>query len=189
MSALETLETLVPHNEFRKSVETASQQSISLCFQCGKCTNGCPITFAMDIMPHGLIHLLQLGQVEDVLRCETIWVCASCETCTTRCPNGIDIAHVMDTLRQLSRPQATTPARHRVPVFHSAFLESVKKHGRLYETEMALAYSIRVGGWLELLKLTGYGYIMALKGKIELLPHRIRGIKQVRELFRKVEAA
>lgn len=189
MTALETLRTIVPNPKFRKTIEETSEQKISNCFQCGKCTNGCPITFAMDVMPHKLIHLLQFGQVDNVLHSDTIWVCASCETCTTRCPNGIDIAHVMDTLRQLAKRQGIKASQYSIPIFHASFLSSIKRHGRVHETEMALTYSIEDAGWFGFLKLTGYGFAMFLKGKIKLIPSRVRDISYIKNLFRKAEAS
>jgi heterodisulfide reductase subunit C len=176
-----------PKPKLRKEVGEASGQNISACFQCGKCTNGCPIAFAMDIGPHRLIRLLQYGQVDEVLHSDTIWVCASCETCTTRCPNGIDIAHLMDTLRQLSQSQGIKASQYSVPIFHGAFLSSIKRHGRVHETEMALTYSIEDAGWLGFMKLTGLGFGMFLKGKIKLRPSRVRALKQIKSLFRKAE--
>ena len=187
MTVLEVPKTISPNPESRKMIEETSGQKISSCFQCGKCTNGCPVTFAMDIPPHKLIHLLQYGQDNDVLQSDTIWVCASCETCTTRCPNGIDIAHIMDTLRQLSKRQGIKPSQRSVPIFHSAFLNSVKRHGRVHETEMALTYSIKDAGLLGSLKLAGLGLSMFSKGKIKLMPNRVRAIKYVRNLFSKAE--
>jgi len=188
MTALETPMVISPNPKFRKTIEKMSGQSISSCFQCGKCTNGCPITFAMDIPPHKLIHLLQFGQIDDILHSDTIWVCASCETCTTRCPNGIDIAHVMDTLRQLSKRQGIKASQYSIPIFHSAFLNSIKRHGRVHETEMALTYSIEDAGWFGFLKLTGYGFAMFLRGKIKLMPSRVRALNRIKNLFRKAEA-
>ncbi|MFC2041624.1 4Fe-4S dicluster domain-containing protein [Chloroflexota bacterium] len=180
--------TIVPNPKLRKEVEEASGQKISACFQCEKCTNGCPIVFAIDIMPHKLVHLLQYGQVEDILHSDTIWICASCETCTTRCPNGIDIAHVMDSLRQLSRLRGIKPDQYSIPIFHSTFLNSIKRHGRIHETEMALTYSIKDAGWFGFLKLAGLGFAMFLKGKAKMRPSRVRAIKAVKDLFRKAEA-
>ena len=183
-----TAVTIVPDPELGKEIEKESGQSISACFQCGKCTNGCPVTFAMDIDPHKLIHLLQYGQLDKVLRSDTIWVCASCETCTTRCPNGIDIAHLMDTLRQLSQRRGINASQKSVPTFHKAFLSSIKRHGRVHETEMAMTYSIADAGWLGLFKLSGLGLNMVLKGKAKIMPSRVRALKYVKNLFRKAEA-
>ncbi|MFC1901619.1 4Fe-4S dicluster domain-containing protein [Chloroflexota bacterium] len=185
--AVEIPRTIAPDSASRKMIEEMSGQKVSDCFQCGKCTNGCPITFAMDIKPHQLVHLLQFGQVDEVLHSDTIWVCASCETCTTRCPNGIDIAHVMDTLRQISRQRGIKPAQHSIPIFHKAFLGSIKRHGRVHETEMALTYSIEDSGWSGLLKLAGLGFAMFIKGKAKLRPSRVRAIKYVKNLFQKAE--
>ena len=178
---------MVPDPKSRRVVEEASGQKISSCFQCEKCTNGCPVTFAMDIMPHRVIHLLQFGQLDKVLHSDTIWVCASCETCTTRCPNNIDIAHIMDSLRQLSQRRGIKASQSNVPIFHSAFLSSIKRHGRVNETEMIITYSLKDTGPLGLLKLTGLGLSMFTRGKIKLLPTRIRSLGTVKNLFKKAE--
>jgi len=103
--------SVVPKPSLRKRIEELSGQKISACFQCEKCTNGCPVTFAMDIVPHKVIRLLHLGLINEVLHSDTIWVCASCETCTTRCPNDIDIARIMDTLRQMSQREGVKPSQ------------------------------------------------------------------------------
>ena len=187
MMTLNIQRTITPDPGSREMIEGLSGQKISACFQCQKCTNGCPITFAMNIPPHKIIHLLQFGQVDEVLRSDTIWVCASCETCTTRCPNGIDIAHLMDSLRQLSRRQGIKASQYSVPIFHSVFLSSIKRHGRVHETEMALTYYIEDAGWLGFLKLTGLGFAMFLKGKAKFMPSRVRALGNIKALFKKAE--
>ncbi|MGC8811840.1 MAG: 4Fe-4S dicluster domain-containing protein, partial [bacterium] len=80
------------------------------CYQCQKCSAGCPLALEMDIKPHQIIHLLALGQKERALASRTIWICASCYTCSTRCPNDIDIAGVMDWLRQTAMKEGIKPA-------------------------------------------------------------------------------
>lgn len=178
------IETITPSPINFQAIEEASGQKVSACFQCGKCSSGCPLTFAMDILPHELIHFLHYGQLDRVLRSETIWVCASCETCTTRCPNGIDIAHVMDTLRQLAIKEKISTPQHAVPNFHSAFLNSIKRHGRVNETEMILTYSLKEKGIAGVLKLVGYGFSMFRKGKVNPIPHRIKGKGFIKHLFK-----
>jgi len=179
--------TIVPEPSRRKKIEELSGQKISACFQCEKCTNGCPLTFAMDIVPHKAMRLLYLGQVDEVLRSDTIWVCASCETCTTRCPNDIDIAHIMDSLRQTSLREGTKLSQKNVPVFHAAFLSSIRKHGRVYEPEMAVNYALRSGGVKGLMQQAGLGIAMFFRGKIKLLPARVQAKKQVKNIFRKTK--
>jgi len=180
-------EKIVPKPSLRKKIEDLSRQKISACFQCEKCTNGCPATFAMDVMPHRLMRFLQLGLLDEALRSETIWVCASCETCSTRCPNDIDIAHVMDTLRQFSRKEGVKTARQNAPIFHSAFLSSLRRHGRVHEPEMALLYTLKSDGLSGLRKQAGTGMAMFKRGKIKLLPPRVRARRQVKDIFNKVK--
>ena len=90
------------HSEFVKKVEEISGQSLLSCYQCGKCSAGCPMSFAMDLIPNQIIRLVQLGLEEDIAKSKTIWVCASCITCTMRCPRGVDLCRVMEALRVIT---------------------------------------------------------------------------------------
>lgn len=178
---------IAPDASLRRQVEGLSGQKVTACFQCQKCTNGCPLTFAMDIPPHQLIRYVHLGLEDKVLTSKTIWVCASCQTCNTRCPNNIDIAHIMDTLRQLSQRKGIAPAIKNVPTFHKAFLASVKRHGRIHELEMATDYTLKSGGLPALAKQAGMGLAMFKRGKIKVLPAKVRGKKQIKGIFRQTE--
>ena len=80
------------------------------CYQCQKCSAGCPVAFAMDYKPNQIMQMVSLGMKDRVLSSKTIWVCASCYTCSTRCPNDIDIAKVMDWLRQTALREGVAPA-------------------------------------------------------------------------------
>jgi len=84
--------------DFVSQVETISGQSLLACNQCGKCSAGCPVAFSLDILPNQVIRLAQLG-IQDVLESQTIWTCAACLTCVSRCPKGIDLPRVMEALR------------------------------------------------------------------------------------------
>ena len=88
--------------EFGLRVDRLSGQHLHACYQCGNCSSGCPLAAEMDILPSGMMRLVQLGLREEILSSRTIWVCASCLQCTVRCPKGIDIQQVMDTLRQIA---------------------------------------------------------------------------------------
>lgn len=187
MAVSEITGAVVPKSSFRREVEALSGEKVSACFQCEKCTNGCPLTFAMDIPPHKVIRSVHLGLEGEVLKSDTIWVCASCETCTTRCPNGIDIAHIMDTLRQNSLSKGIPASKKDVPIFHRAFLGSMKRHGRIHELSMATEYTLRSAGFGGLMKQSGMGLGMIKKGKLKLLPSRLRANRMVREIFKKAE--
>jgi heterodisulfide reductase subunit C2 len=84
--------------DFVTQVEMISGETLLACNQCGKCSAGCPVAFSMDILPSQVIRLAQMG-IEDVLDSQTIWTCAACLTCVTRCPKCIDLPRVMEALR------------------------------------------------------------------------------------------
>ena len=89
---------------FVQQVEEISGQDLLSCNQCGKCSAGCPVVAAMDLLPSQVIRMAQLG-MEDVLESNTIWICASCLTCVTRCPKGVDLPRLMEALRQTALRQ------------------------------------------------------------------------------------
>ncbi len=83
------------------AIKEISGEDVRACYQCGKCTAGCPLSSAMDLMPNQILRLLQLGEYDQVLQCRTIWHCASCLTCASRCPKAVDPARVMEALRTI----------------------------------------------------------------------------------------
>jgi heterodisulfide reductase subunit C2 len=168
----------------RKILEGLSKQQISTCYQCQKCSNSCPMAFAMDIIPHEVIHKVQLGFIDELINSDTIWVCASCETCTARCPNDIDIAHVMDTLRHLSVKRGVKPSQRQAPIFHKAFMSNLKNLGRMHEMTMALDFTLKSSGLKGLINQSRLGMNLILKGKMKLIPHRSASRKELREIFR-----
>jgi heterodisulfide reductase subunit C len=150
------------------------------CYQCQKCSAGCPVVFAMDYKPNQIMQMVSLGMKERVLNSRMIWVCASCYTCSTRCPNDIDIAGVMDRLRQAALREGVEPAEKDVPLFHAAFLESIRTHGRVHELGMMARYKMKTGKFMDDFKL---GWKMFIKGKLRLFPARVRGKKEIRRFF------
>jgi len=155
---------------------------VNACYQCGRCSSGCPVSPHFDLLPMEVIRLCGYGREEVLLESKTIWLCASCETCTTRCPNGIDIAGVMDVLRQRALEKDEKPHENRVAAFHKSFLRSVRRWGRTYELGMIGAYKMRSGDFFGDLKL---GLSMFRHGKLRLRPRGIRGKKAVRSMFHK----
>ena len=81
-----------------KKVFEISGQNVYLCYQCGKCSAGCPVATEMDLLPNQIIHMVQIGN-EKALEAKSIWICATCFTCSVRCPRGLDVAKVMEALR------------------------------------------------------------------------------------------
>ena len=171
-----------PDGRFLDSVQQKSGEKVDACYQCRKCTNGCPLAFEMDLMPNQVMRAVQLGLRDEVLGSKTVWLCASCQTCTTRCPNDIDIAHLMDSLRQLSLEGGVAVAEPNVVKFHKAFLDSVRKHGRVFELGMVGKYKVVAR---DLFGGARVGKEMLKKGKLKLLPANIKGKAEVRRMFDK----
>jgi heterodisulfide reductase subunit C len=178
---------------FRDVVIESVGEEIFDCYQCYKCSAGCPISFDMDLLPHQIIRSVVLNRKEKALSSKTIWLCASCETCTTRCPNEIDIAKVMDVLRQIQRESGMPAQEPKIPVFHKAFLNSIKKKGRVHELTMIRQYNqesgdlmekVKTGTWKDDVKL---GMKMFFRGKLKLLPPKCVGVKEVQNLFEQAE--
>ena len=94
--------------EFVKEIELISGQNLLACNQCGKCSAGCPVAESLDILPSAVIRLAQLG-IEDVLEAQTLWTCASCLTCVSRCPKGVDLPRVMEALRTIALRRGLQP--------------------------------------------------------------------------------
>lgn len=165
-------------------IEKEAGTSINLCYQCGKCTAGCPVAFAMDYPPRQVIRLLQLGFMQEALEAESIWICATCETCTARCPRGVDIAALMDAMRREALAQGRISDK-KVAVFNEGFLMGVKNFGRAYEAGILLYHNLKTG---QLFKDAGLGLPMMQRGKVEILPHKIKGSEEVRKIFERAES-
>lgn len=86
-------------SELIKKVSEISGQDLSACYQCGKCSAGCPSADRMDNIPSQFIKLIQLGMEEKVKKSNTPWVCLTCFVCTVRCPKGLDITRIMEAAR------------------------------------------------------------------------------------------
>lgn len=180
MNKINVTEALDKNEAFLEKLREESGQDPAQCFQCMKCTGGCPFQFTMDYPPSQIMRMLQNGLVDEVLNSYTVWTCATCATCTTRCPRDIDIAKIMDTLRVIAYRKETSAKGKNMHVFHTAFMNSVKTHGRLYEIGLALGINV---GTRNLTQDTDLGLPMFVKGKVSVLPHNIKGRDEIRKLY------
>ena len=153
---------------------------IQSCYHCRKCTAGCPIAFAMEYNPNQIIKMIQMGMRDRVLNSSTIWLCASCETCVTRCPNDVDIARMMDALREMAIESQVDVKEKNILKFHEAFLSSVKMGGRINEPMMIAHYKLKSG---DLFSDLGVGLSMFMKGKLSIFSPKTKDIKSVRKIF------
>lgn len=165
---------------FIDQVNQLSDQTIELCYHCHKCTGGCPVVSDMESGPDQVLRMVQLGESEILLSSSDIWLCASCETCGTRCPNEIDIARVMDALRQIALACGAPVGEPNAYKFHRLFLFLLERMGRMHEASLLAAYKV----WSRnLLSDMDSGAVMFIKGKVPLRPQAIRGRQDIRRIF------
>ncbi len=157
-------------------IEEETGNNIYLCYQCKKCTSGCPLSEHFDLEPHRIMRALQLGREELALSSATIWLCASCQTCTTRCPEGLDVARIMDQLKMVALEQGRKPRVPEVALFNEAFLHGVKFLGRSYELGLAAERNLRTG---QPFKDLSWGLELLRKGKVGVMPHFVRQPRRV----------
>ena len=161
-------------------VERQSGQPISTCYQCRKCTAGCPTAYAMDFDPAQIVRLVQLGQRDALLASKAIWLCVGCETCGTRCPNQICVGKIADALKAMAIEAGVRPGEPSVYRFHQAFLNSIRRFGRVHEVTMLVGYKLRAGNLLADLDL---GLKLLLAGKLPLIPSLVRTRRHIARLF------
>ncbi len=185
---------IIPDHNWLVEVDKSSGESVSSCYQCKTCSSGCPVSFAMDILPHQIIHMIRMGLKDEVLMSASIWLCASCETCTTRCPNDINVAKIIDTMRMASLKSGLKKGDKHPAIFHSSVLQSVKMTGKLYELGMIGLYMARTSGDLvgniksgALLEDLKVGLKLFRHGKLKLIPRILKQRKDVGKYFKKLK--
>jgi len=173
---------------FLNRMEGETGANISACYQCERCTNSCPVSHFMDIKPHQVIHYVQLGWREELLKSSTIWICLSCEMCTTYCPNEVDVAEIINHLRNMVAHSSITPKEKSLAVFHQTFLEVLQKSGRVNEFRLMNAYYLKPDILHERIKNKTFkedlllGITMLRKGRLKLFTPKSRAIKEIKRV-------
>jgi len=132
--------------ELARRIQDELGQNVYLCYQCVKCSSGCPVAEFFDWQPNQIMRALQLGQEDIALQSETPWLCASCQTCTTRCPQDLDIAGIMEFLTREALERGIKPAVTEVKIFNDAFMREVRIWGRAYEPGLMVEMKLRDPG-------------------------------------------
>ena len=178
-------EQIVQHrHSFLSEIVEASGETLQACYQCQKCSAGCPVVYAMDLLPNQVLRHIEYDHREKVLGSKTIWICASCYSCSVRCPNDIDMAKIMDTLRARAIRSGITPGEKEIPLFHAVFLDTIKSKGRIHELSLILRLKSKTRDFL---KDAGLGWKMFRKGKIKLFPSPFWSRKKVQDIFEDFE--
>ena len=163
-------------------IHDATGVNAATCYQCGKCSAGCPMASESDLRPHNVMRLVIQDRRDKALADQSIWLCLTCETCSARCPNACDPARVIDALREMSLDAGVADLPRTIGAFHKAFLEQIRSNGRLHEMGMVMEYKLRSG---ELMKDVANAPGMLSRGKLSLRADRIDGVDEIKRIFEK----
>ena len=180
---METEFTIPAQSVLADAIFRECGENVNLCYQCRKCSAGCPVSYAMDYAPAQLIHAICLGLDDLVFHSKTMWLCASCETCSTRCPQEVDIATVMDSVKIIARRQGKKSAVPRVAIFNKVAIDNIRNFGRMFELGMIMNLKLKTFEFLKDVKL---GMKMFRKGKLKMFPS-FKGARATREIYRRVQ--
>ncbi len=168
----------------------AIQEMLSSCIQCGTCTGSCPNAFAMDKTPRHLWRMVLMGYTDEIFRTHTFDLCSSCYTCTLRCPRGLPLTDAMAALKQSAAKENQSKdiqAKYRKSVlFYRNFIESVRRHGRVRESEFMTLYFADLKNPIVPFQFAPLGIRLMRKGKISIqIPSE--GSHPLESIFRQVE--
>jgi heterodisulfide reductase subunit C2 len=165
---------------FIEEINRLSEQTIQLCYHCHKCTAGCPVAEQMEYGPDRILRMVQMGEKERLLKSHDIWICVSCQTCGTRCPNEIDTARVMAALREMAVEEKAAISEPDAVKFHRLFLGLLQYMGRMHEVSLLALQKV----WtLNLFSDLDAGAQLFIKGKIPLKPHLVKNRQELKRIY------
>jgi len=167
---------------FLKTVQEKADVNLSSCYQCKKCSMGCPVADRIESPPSEIIRRLQIGAGADLLQTDLIWTCLSCETCYARCPNRINFPAVIDALKSMALEQGVAKPEGDSPLFNRLFLNTIKTYGRAYDLQAIGMYKLGTGNVKQDMDKFP---TMLKKGKIAILPPFGANKDKVKRIFRK----
>ena len=177
----------ISDSDIRACEAIAAEAGVNLkdCYQCGKCTAGCPLAEGMDLMPREVIRYLQLGAIDKVLEAKTPWICAQCVVCSSRCPQNVDICSTMRAVRLASKHAGKRPVPE-ADIFDDEFIANVRSHGVSNEQYLAAAYNLKSGHFMQDM---GNATRMLKRGMVGVAFHNTEGRAEVAALvYRALEA-
>lgn len=152
--------------------------AIASCMQCGTCSGGCTNIDRMDMSPRTLVLMVQRGEWEKVIKSNSLWLCTSCYTCTSRCPRGVRPSDVIEAVKAIAIRQGIENDSTK---FNQIFVELVQKRGILFEPELMQKY----GGLQAMLEQAELGIKLAMKGKMSPFPAKVKNPQKFSEALEK----
>ncbi|MBU4491708.1 MAG: 4Fe-4S dicluster domain-containing protein [Euryarchaeota archaeon] len=179
---------LDPNFKYQLSKELGGE-NLEYCFNCTGCACGCPVAEVDPTFnPRKIIRMGILGMTKELIENESFWKCVSCYTCFARCPQDVRITEVLYALKNMAVREAlkgNIKIKTTKPIFDKMFIDSIKDNGRVSEAMVFAMYKLKTKGVKELMKQFDMGLDMFMKGKIPILPEKIKGKKQVKHIFEK----
>ena len=152
------------------------------CIQCGTCSGTCPVSPYMDYTPRRIIAMIREGFRDEVLHSSTIWLCASCYSCTAECPREIKITDVMYALKQEAIAQGVYPRRFPIPILAREFFSGVKRAGRNSETQLMTRFFLKTNPF-GMLKNTLLALRLWRSGRMPLFEEHMRNRQDIQTLL------
>ena len=165
-----------------KTIRKKADVNLNACFQCKKCSIGCPVADQTESPPAEIIRRLQLGAGDELLQTDLIWTCLSCETCFARCPNQINFPAVIDALKAIALEKGVASPKGNAPLFNRLFLKTVKSYGRAYDLQTIAMYKLGTGNLKQDMDKFP---TMLKKGKMAILPPSGADKGKVKRIFKK----
>lgn len=171
----------------KKIAKNAHGEKLFGCIQCGNCSATCPFSGYMDFTPRKVIAMVRAGFKNEVLTNRTVWLCASCYSCTVECPKGIKITDVMYALKREAIDNKIYPKNFPVPILAKTFFNEVKSKGRINETTLLLNYYMKYNIFKSL-SYASLGLKLLLTGRLSLFEKGVKNMKDLKKLLRTKEA-
>jgi heterodisulfide reductase subunit C len=170
----------------RELSQVPEWEKIKACIQCGTCSASCPTSWAMDYKPREIMGFFRAGKLDQILRSNTVWLCASCYSCVVRCPSGVKLSDIMYVLRAVGIKHGVFPKGEKYPALARTFAKMVDKYGRNAESEMLARFYLGSNP-LGAARQLPLGLKMLLRGRLPLLPKRIRGQQDIKKMMAELE--
>lgn len=161
-------------------------ERINRCIQCGTCTGSCPVSYAMDISPRQLIALFRAGEMETIMKSRTIWICASCYACTTRCPSGIKITDIIYALKRTAMEKDRRSNAPQVQLLARLFVENLMSYGRLHEGTLIRRYYTKTGIF-RLFSFVPLAMKLHRTKRLAMFPKKIRAYASLSRIIKKAQ--
>ncbi|MGF7185923.1 heterodisulfide reductase subunit C [Desulfitispora alkaliphila] len=169
------------HSFYREVKQLPGCENISDCIQCGTCSGSCPTCYEMELTPRKIINLIRAGEREQVLSSNSMWICASCYSCTARCPRGIVITDMMYALKNLAITSGATDSKAEAPNFYCTFNEVVESSGRMNEGMLITKFALKTNP-KKLFDYAPIGIKLLKKKKLVLFPPRLKNRAQFKKI-------